>query len=56
MFEWHLDQACEWAPWDTPKWVYPNTEKLDFANLLVPTMDSTRALYAIKVRAKASKV
>ena len=28
--------------------MYPNTEKLDFVNLLVPTMDSTRALYAIK--------
>ena len=32
--------------WRPPKWIYPaGQEKLDFSNLLVPTMDSTRACY-----------
>jgi dynein heavy chain len=35
--------------------VYPNTEKLDFANLLVPTMDSTRAIFLIQTLAKQYK-
>jgi len=35
-----------WMIWKPPKWVYPaGHEKLDFSNLLVPTMDSTRACY-----------
>jgi dynein heavy chain len=35
-----------WQPWKPPKWDYPaGQEKLDFSNLLVPTMDSTRACY-----------
>jgi dynein heavy chain len=41
--------------WKPPKWVYPNTEKLDFANLLVPTMDSTRAIFLIQTLAKQYK-
>ena len=36
----------EWTLWKPPKWNYPvGQEKLDFSNLLVPTMDSTRASY-----------
>ena len=54
IYEYCLTQDCEWMGWNTPKWQYPNTEKLDFANLLVPTMDSTRALYAIKYLHKNS--
>ena len=36
----------EWTVWRPPTWTYPTgTQKLDFSNLLVPTMDSTRACY-----------
>jgi len=36
----------EWNVWKPPAWHYPaGVEKLDFSNLLVPTMDSTRACY-----------
>jgi dynein heavy chain len=36
----------EWTVWKPPAWQYPTgVEKLDFSNLLVPTMDSTRACY-----------
>jgi len=42
-------ETYEWQKWNPPKWKYPQgSEKLDFSNLLVPTMDSTRALYVIK--------
>lgn len=38
--------TCDWQVWKPPVWKYPaNQEKLDFSNLLVPTMDSTRACY-----------
>lgn len=37
----------QWTLWRPPVWVYPKQEKLDFSNLLVPTMDSTRASYNI---------
>ena len=40
-------ETCEWEKWSPPTWEYPVGEKLDFSNLLVPTMDSTRALYVI---------
>jgi dynein heavy chain len=36
----------DWVVWKPPVWNYPvGQEKLDFSNLLVPTMDSTRAIY-----------
>eukprot|EP01033_Poteriospumella_lacustris_P002475 gene2475-1807_t len=36
----------QWQLWKPPVWKYPvGQEKLDFSNLLVPTMDSTRAIY-----------
>eukprot|EP01040_Poterioochromonas_malhamensis_P004773 gene4773-5123_t len=35
----------DWTLWKPPVWKYPQQEKLDFSNLLVPTMDSTRAIY-----------
>ncbi|CAM9820421.1 unnamed protein product [Heterosigma akashiwo] len=41
-------ETLEWQMWAPPEWKYPKTEKLDFSNLLVPTMDSTRAQYLIK--------
>ena len=39
-------ETNDWQLWRPPKWIYPaGQEKLDFSNLLVPTMDSTRACY-----------
>lgn len=38
----------EWEKWKPPKWTCPESDKLDFSNLLVPTMDSTRAKYVIQ--------
>lgn len=40
------NETGTWQLWKPPVWVYPaGQEKLDFSNLLVPTMDSTRAIY-----------
>jgi dynein heavy chain, axonemal len=48
VYEWVVDdRTLEWTKWKPPVWVYPNQEKLDFSNLLVPTMDSTRALFLL---------
>ncbi|KAL7543927.1 hypothetical protein ACHAXR_013293, partial [Thalassiosira sp. AJA248-18] len=38
----------EWEKWKPPQWAYPEGEKLDFSNLLVPTMDSTRAQHVVR--------
>ena len=37
----------DWSKWQAPQWEYPQTEHLDFSNILVPTMDSVRALYVV---------
>jgi len=37
----------DWSKWQAPSWEYPQTEHLDFSNILVPTMDSVRALYVV---------
>ncbi|RYG67614.1 hypothetical protein EON64_07065, partial [archaeon] len=43
---WVHNETGVWTLWKPPVWNYPvGTEKLDFSNLLVPTMDSTRAIY-----------
>lgn len=41
--------------WRPPLWEYPQTEVLDFSNLLVPTMDSTRALFLLRMLHKQRK-
>jgi dynein heavy chain len=38
------DAIVPWRRWAPPAWKYPDVEVLDFSNLLVPTMDSTRAI------------
>jgi dynein heavy chain len=39
-------ETMEWERWVAPQWVYPtHSEELDFSSLLVPTVDSTRALF-----------
>ena len=48
IFEYYIcPKTCKWKKWCPPAWTCPNDAKLDFSNLLVPTMDSTRALYVI---------
>ena len=43
------EQTGDWMLWKPPVWQYPTgVEKLDFSNLLVPTMDSTRACYILQ--------
>lgn len=49
IYEYFVDpKTKEWKKWSPPSWSYPQSETLDFSNLLVPTMDSTRALYIIQ--------
>ena len=45
IYEYMVDEKSTWQLWRPPAWTYPEGDKLDFSNLLVPTMDSTRALY-----------
>jgi dynein heavy chain len=46
IYEYFVNESGNWILWKPPVWVYPaGQEKLDFSNLLVPTMDSTRAIY-----------
>jgi dynein heavy chain len=48
IFEYYVDySSLAWEKWRPPEWLYPDTEELDFSNLLVPTMDSTRALFLL---------
>ncbi|CAM9769880.1 unnamed protein product, partial [Choristocarpus tenellus] len=50
VFEYFVNVSTfEWEKWRPPQWEYPNTEVLDFSNLLVPTMDSTRALFLLRM-------
>eukprot|EP01029_Cantina_marsupialis_P005375 TRINITY_DN157_c1_g2_i1.p1 TRINITY_DN157_c1_g2~~TRINITY_DN157_c1_g2_i1.p1 ORF type:complete len:3733 (+),score=1529.44 TRINITY_DN157_c1_g2_i1:1436-11200(+) len=49
IYEFTLDpSSIQWERWSPETWYYPEeSETLDFANLLVPTMDSTRACYLL---------
>ena len=40
-------ETHEWEKWSPPTWEHPVGKKLDFSNLFVPTMNSTRALCVI---------
>jgi dynein heavy chain len=52
IFNYWVDETTgEWNRWKADSWLYPTLApgtKLNFASLLVPTMDSTRSLYVIK--------
>jgi len=55
LYEYYVDpETTEWQLWRPPVWNYPNTKHLDFSNLLVPTMDSTRAQFIIATLQKAN--
>lgn len=46
-FSVNLD-TMEWEPWRVPDWEYPKVPaEVDFPSLLVPTVDSTRALAVV---------
>lgn len=46
-FEYYVDSATsEWKLWEPEKWTPP--KRLFFSQLLIPTMDSTRAEYIIQ--------
>eukprot|EP00937_MAST-01D_sp_MAST-1D-sp2_P000194 g194.t1 len=45
VFDFRVDIATEsWERWEAPAWHCPETEVLDFSNLLVPTVDATRVI------------
>jgi dynein heavy chain len=52
IYDYWVDEISgEWIRWSADSWEYPHVAfggKLEFASLLVPTSDSTRALYIIK--------
>ena len=49
VFEYTLHEGTlEWSKWRPPAWKYPGGERLDFSNLLVPTLDSARAMFLIE--------
>ncbi len=49
LYEYVVDVATlDWKRWAPPQWTYPDTDVLDFSNLLIPTVDSTRALYLLR--------
>lgn len=49
IYEYYVNATSgEWEQWKPPQWTYPDGDKLDFSNLLVPTMDSTRAQHVIR--------
>ncbi|KAH8056491.1 dynein light chain binding protein [Aureococcus anophagefferens] len=55
-FDFCIDEkTCDWAPWSAPAWHYPKGDTLDFASILVPTVDSTRTSYLIKQVHKQKK-
>jgi dynein heavy chain len=54
IYEYYVNMhSLSWEKWRPPRWTYPlpaagGSAKLDFSNLLVPTMDSTRAIYLLQ--------
>ncbi|CAM9639076.1 unnamed protein product [Heterosigma akashiwo] len=43
-------ETCEWERWQRPEWAYPKRPKnLDFGALLVPTVDSEKATYLLRL-------
>ncbi len=49
LYEYVVDVATlDWKRWAPPQWTYPDTDVLDFSNLLIPTVDSTKALYLLR--------
>jgi dynein heavy chain len=57
VYEYYISELTgDWTLWKPPVWRYPTgVEKLDFSNLLVPTMDSTRACYILQHLHKQKK-
>lgn len=50
IYEYYVNPiSLEWEKWSPPSWDYPQGDVLNFSNLLVPTMDSTRAMYVTEI-------
>eukprot|EP00462_Mataza_sp_D1_P007532 CAMPEP_0175123998 /NCGR_PEP_ID=MMETSP0087-20121206/2542_1 /TAXON_ID=136419 /ORGANISM="Unknown Unknown, Strain D1" /LENGTH=4569 /DNA_ID=CAMNT_0016405727 /DNA_START=105 /DNA_END=13811 /DNA_ORIENTATION=+ len=48
LFEWYVDEETnDWERWAAPEWEYP--DHFNFANTLIPTIDSVRAEYLIEL-------
>ena len=49
IYEYYVSpESSDWVLWRPPTWEYPTGDQLDFSNLLVPTMDSTRSLFLLE--------
>jgi dynein heavy chain len=52
IYDYWVDESTgDWIRWKADSWTYPHVghgQKLQYASLLVPTMDSTRSMYIIK--------
>jgi len=47
IFEYYMSkEKRDWTPWEAQKWDMP--KKLNFSQLLIPTMDSTRAEFMLE--------
>lgn len=56
IYEYTLDpKSLEWGRWRPPAWSYPEGEHLNFSNLLVPTMDSTRTIFLLEMLHEAQR-
>jgi len=56
VFEYKLDHdTCDWTAWTAPVWKYPEGDTLDFASILIPTVDAERTMYLIKQAHKQKK-
>jgi dynein heavy chain len=46
VFEYFVDpKTCQWKKWTPTPWMSPPADQFDFSNILIPTLDSTRAIY-----------
>jgi dynein heavy chain len=51
-------ETMEWELWSVPAWKYPNkksSDELDYSNVIVPTVDSTSAMYLLAHMHKQKK-
>ncbi len=58
LFDLFVDpKTRNWTLWKSviPSWTYPENDQLDFSTLFVPTLDSERTLYLLKILAEQRK-
>ena len=50
IYDYYVDrESITWSRWSAPEWKYPawQGDNLDFSNLLIPTLDSTRSEFIL---------